>query len=49
MIYYLEDWKYFPNAIADIDTKNESFVRYAALLEKMGIRNNLFHLRLSWG
>lgn len=46
MIFYQDDWKYFPNAVADIDTKNESFVKYAAQLERMGIKNNLFHLSL---
>lgn len=46
MIFYQDDWKYYPSAIADVDTKNTSFVRYAALLEKMGVKNNLFHLSL---
>lgn len=46
MIFYKDDWQYYPNAIADVDTKNTSYVRYAALLENMGIKNNLFHLSL---
>lgn len=46
MIIYKDDWKFYPDAIADIDTKNTSYVRYAAQLERMGIKNNLFHLSL---
>jgi hypothetical protein len=46
MICYQDDWKYFPNAIADTDTKNTTYIEYCALLEKMGIKNNLVYLAL---
>lgn len=46
MILFKKDWANFPNAIADTNTTNQSFIRMAILYEKMGIKNNLFHLSL---
>lgn len=46
MILYLEDWLNYPNAIADYDTKNVSFVRLAGLYKSMGIENHAFMLAL---
>lgn len=46
MILHLEDWRHYPNAIADYKTKNLSFLRYVALLRKMGVENAHFCLAL---
>lgn len=46
MILFLEDWKKYPSAIPDLDTKNVSFVRLAGLYKSMGIKNHLFPLAL---
>jgi hypothetical protein len=46
MILFLKDWKDYPTAIVDLNTKNESFIRYAALLKSMGVKNYYFHLAL---
>ena len=45
MILFKEDWDSFPNAIVH-ETKNESWIEMAVILEKMGIENNLFFLSL---
>lgn len=47
MLLFQEQWQTeYPGAIADINTKNQSFVRYAALLKAMGVKNNLWPLLL---
>ena len=46
MILFESDWNRYPTAIADTKTTNESWVRMAALLKKMGIRNCYFPLAL---
>lgn len=45
-ILFMDDWKKYPNAIVDDQTKNESFLYLADVLKVMGIQNNLFHLSL---
>lgn len=45
-ILFLEDWKKYPGAIIDTDTKNESFVRLSLLYREMGIENHAFILSL---
>ena len=46
LILFKEDWSKYPRAIADLSTKNESFIRYSLLLKKMGIENHMFPLQL---
>lgn len=46
MILFLNDWKKYPGAIADTQTKNRSFVRLSAILKAKGIKNYLFPLAL---
>ena len=46
MILYEDDWKRFPDAIADFNTTNRSFVKMAKLYKRMGIRNHTFMLAL---
>jgi len=46
MILFLEDWKKYPNAVLQLNTKNESFIRVAKLLKHMGIKNHAFMLAL---
>lgn len=46
MIIFAEDWSRYPNAIIDTKTKNNSFIRLAALYRSMGIRNHAFVLAL---
>lgn len=46
MILFKEDWMKYPKAIADVNTKNQSFVRISALYRDMGIENHLFPLAL---
>ena len=46
MIFFNEDWNRYPTAIADDSTKNLSWLRYASLLNKMGITNCYFPLAL---
>lgn len=46
MILFREDWKKYPNAIADVNTKNKSFLRFSALLKNMGVENHMFPLQL---
>lgn len=45
-ILFLADWKKYPTAIFDIDTKNKSFLRLALLFRSMGIKNHAFMLAL---
>jgi hypothetical protein len=46
MILFLDDWKKYPTAIANLDTTNKSFVRIAGLYREMGIKNHAFSLAL---
>jgi hypothetical protein len=46
MILFHSDWDYYPDAIADFQTTNQSFVRLAQLYADMGVENNVFHLAL---
>lgn len=46
MILFKEDWAKYPEAIVDTKTKNESFLRIAAIYKKMGIENHAFMLQL---
>lgn len=46
MIVFLEDWKNYPTAIADTETKNESWVHLAAVFKSMEVKNFYFHLAL---
>lgn len=46
MILFAEDWKRYPTAIADFNTKNRSFVRLAAVYRHMGVKNHAFILAL---
>lgn len=46
MILYPEDISRH-NAIIDLETHNESFIKMAMILNKMGIKNNLFFLALT--
>lgn len=45
-ILFKDDWTLYPQAIVDINTPNKSFVRYAALLKSMGVKNHSFMLSL---
>lgn len=46
MILFENEWEYYPDAIADVNTKNVSFLHYAGLLKTMGVRNHLWPLQL---
>jgi len=46
MILFLEDWKKYPNATLQLNTKNTSFIRIAKLFKYMGIKNHAFMLAL---
>jgi len=46
MILYLEDWKKYPKATLQLNTKNRSFYRLALVFKKMGIKNHAFLLAL---
>ena len=46
MILFYNDWYKYPNAIIHENTKNQSFIRLAALYKKMGIKNHAFILSL---
>lgn len=47
-ILFAEDWEKPENhgVIVDYETKNQSFVRYSALLREMGVKNHLWPLQL---
>lgn len=45
-ILYLEDWERYPSAIADVHTKNETWVQQAYKFQAMGVANWYFHLAL---
>lgn len=44
-VLFLDDWKKY-NAVADINTKNRTFVHMARLLKGMGVKNHMFMLAL---
>lgn len=46
MILFLKDYAEYPTAFPDMTTKNESFIRFAALLKSMEVKNYYFHLTL---
>ena len=46
MILFENDWKRYPNAIADVDTGNKSFLRLSLVLKSMGVKNHAFPLAL---
>lgn len=46
MILHDGDIDHYPGAIYDLETSNKSFVRYVALLRKMGVNNAYFCLAL---
>jgi len=46
MILFLEDWKKHPKARIHYETKNPDFIRLAALLKRMGIKNHAFFLAI---
>lgn len=46
MILFRSDWARYPNAIADYQTQNRSFVKLALVYKNMGIQNHSFHLSL---
>jgi hypothetical protein len=46
MILFREDFKKYPSAIIDVNTKNKSFLRLATVYREMGITNNAFLLAL---
>lgn len=45
-ILFEEDWDKYPSAIVDYETKNQEFVRLAALYREMGIPSAKFILAL---
>lgn len=45
-ILFESDWARFPTATPHMSTKNESWVRLAAVYKSMGIKNCYFHLAL---
>lgn len=45
-ILFEKDWNYYPRAIVDTKTTNESFLRMARLYKEMGVRNHAWPLAL---
>ena len=45
MVLFKKDWE-TSGAVADVNTSNQTFLRYSQLLKKMGIENHLFPLTL---
>jgi len=45
-ILFERDWLSYPTAVVHHTTKNKSWVEFAVLLKKMGVKNHLFHLAL---
>lgn len=45
-VLHMEDWDLYPSAVPHWETKNDSFLKMAALYKKMGIQNYYFHLAL---
>ena len=46
MILFKDDWDDYPEAIADVNTPNRSFVHYSGLLKAMGVENHHWPLQL---
>jgi hypothetical protein len=46
MIVFKDDWRSYPQAIADTKTPNQSFLKLASLYKDMGIEHYYFHLAL---
>lgn len=46
MILRQADWGRYPGAIVDDKTPNKSFLRFASLLEQLGVKHNYLHLAL---
>ena len=46
MILFLEDWKKFPKAIANVETTNITFLKIVAIYKALGIKNHAFPLAL---
>lgn len=46
MILFEEDWDKYPDAIPDWETKNEDFLRFVSVLQKMGIKNHHWPISL---
>lgn len=46
MILFIDDWLLYPTSIVHTKTKNESWVRQAAVYRSMGIKNHAFLLAL---
>lgn len=46
MILFLEDWKKYPRAIANVETTNTTFLKIVAIYKEMGIKNHAFPLAL---
>lgn len=44
MILFEKDWERYPNATVNHLTKNKSFINYAAILKKIGVKNHLWPL-----
>lgn len=45
-VYFIDDWRKYPNAVVHRTTKNTSFLKLAEKYKKMGIKNYYFHLVL---
>lgn len=45
-ILFMDDWKKYPSAIVDVDTKNKSYLRLALLYRSLGVKNHAFLLAL---
>jgi len=46
MILFKSDWKKYPTASLHLETKNDSFIKYAKKLKIMGVKNYAFPLAL---
>lgn len=46
MILFDRDWDFYPDAIADYNTNNQTFIAYSELLRRMGVKNHLWPLQL---
>ncbi|BAW18998.1 putative terminase, large subunit [Ralstonia phage RP12] len=45
-ILFMDDWKRYPSAIVDTETKNKSYLRLAVLYRSLGVKNHAFLLAL---
>ena len=45
-ILFEQDWLKYPNAIADTNTSNKSFIRICQLIREIGVKNCMFPLAL---